>query len=122
MTQASKGFDAGFAAWRKIIKYLTPAYLIKFGGDDGTKLKVHFLHRGLLGIAKSVEPGLSEEGLADFLDYICPCGKKHKPEAVRKSEERLTKFAWNLVLNRRRMNVPQEEEPLSHFLFGLSAR
>jgi hypothetical protein len=91
VTQASEGFGPGRAAWRKIMKCLTPAYLIKFGGDDGPKPKVHFLHRQLLGIAKSVEPGLSKEGLADFLDDICPCGKKHKPEAVRKSEERLTK-------------------------------
>ena len=73
------------------MKCLTPAYLIKFGGDDGPKPKVHFLHRELLGIAKSVEPGLSKEGLAEFLDFICPCGKKHKPEAIRKLGERLTK-------------------------------
>jgi hypothetical protein len=91
VTQASKGFGAGLAVWRKIMKCLTPAYLIKFGGDDGPKPKVHFLHRELLGIAKSVEPGLREEGLAEFLDDICPCGKKHKPESIRKFGERLIK-------------------------------
>lgn len=73
------------------MKCLTPAYRIKFGGDDGPKPKVHFLHRELLGIAKSVEPGLNKEGLADFLDYICPCGQKHNAEAIRKLGKRVAK-------------------------------
>jgi len=90
--QASKGFGRRFGAWRKIVKCLTPAYPIKFGVNDlMPKTRVHLLHRKLLEIAKSLEPDLSKEGLVEFLDDICPCGKKHEAEAIWKLGRRIKK-------------------------------
>jgi hypothetical protein len=90
---ASKGYGAGFASWKKIMNCVTTAYLIGFGGDDFIpKPKVNFLHRELLEIASSL--GLNEltaEGLAEFYNDFCPCGKDHNGEAIRKLSKRLTK-------------------------------
>jgi len=93
LRQASEGYGAGLAAWRQIVKCLIPAYLLVFAGTDYIpKPKIHFLHRELLDIAKSLEEldDLTKEGLAEFLDDICPCGKKHNAEAIRKLRKRLT--------------------------------
>lgn len=93
LKQASEGFSRGFAAWRKIANSLTAAYRIDFGGTDFIpKPRVHFLHRELLDIAKMLElDQLTSKGLVEFLDDVCPCGKKHTSEALRKLGKRLAK-------------------------------
>ena len=100
LKQASEGYGRGYAAWKQIVNCLRVAYLIEFGGDDFIpKPKVHFLHRELLGIAESLElDHLIKEGLVEFFDDICPCGKKHNAEAIRKLGKRLTKSrgTWKL--------------------------
>lgn len=56
------------------------------------KPKVNFLHRELLAIAESLKLNeLTTEGLAEFLDDLCPCGKTHNGEAIRKLTKRVSK-------------------------------
>jgi hypothetical protein len=48
----------------------------------------HVLHRGLLGIAEHLiidDP----DGIVEFLDDVCPCGKKHSIEALKKLQDRV---------------------------------
>jgi len=64
--------------------------IIYYGLDSAPRPRVHFLHRELLDIVESEHlRDLSLEGIVEFLDDICPCGKKHKPDAVRKLRKRL---------------------------------
>lgn len=93
LQQAADGFGAGFVAWQKIVDCLPAAYLLSFGGEEMLpKPKVHLLHRELLEIARSLEiDDLVKEGLAEFFDDLCPCGKKHTAEAIRKLGKRVTK-------------------------------
>jgi hypothetical protein len=93
LRQASEGYGSGLAAWKRIVACLVPGYLLAFEGTDGIpKPRVHFLHRSLLEIAKSLELNhLTKEGMGEFLDDVCPCGKKHNAEAIRKLRKRVTK-------------------------------
>jgi hypothetical protein len=76
---------AGFT-FRKILNAVRAAYSIeRYGPDAAPKPKVHFLHRRLLEIAESLDLNdLTHEGIVEFLDDLCPCGKIHKQDAVRK--------------------------------------
>jgi hypothetical protein len=78
------------SAWRKIRYAIDVAYRIHMAGDDSIPSpRVHFLHRSLLEIAYA--QGITEqtyEGILEFLDDLCPCGKKHKPDAIRKLKGR----------------------------------
>jgi hypothetical protein len=82
------GFS-GSRAWRKIWRAIDAAYFVRFGDEHAPKPRVHFLHRRLLELANS-EPltGLTLVGLLGFLDDLCPCGEKHKPDAIRKLHDR----------------------------------
>jgi hypothetical protein len=93
LERAADGFGAGFAAWRKIVNCLPATYLLAMGGEwNLPKPKVHFLHRELLDIAASLGiDDLVKEGLAEFFDDLCPCGKKHNAETIRKLAKRVTK-------------------------------
>ena len=93
LEQAADGFGAGFVAWKRIVSCLPAAYLVQFGVEEMLpKPKVHLLHRELLRIAGSLElEDLITEGLAEFFDDLCPCGKKHNAEAIRKLGKRVTK-------------------------------
>ena len=65
-----------------------PAYMAAFYGMDLPRPKVKLLHRGLLEIAKQLiidEP----DGIVEFLDDVCPCGKKHSIEALKKLRDRV---------------------------------
>jgi hypothetical protein len=54
--------------------------------------RVHFLPRELLDIVKLLKLNdLTSEGLVDFFDDLCPCGKKHHAEAIRKLGKRIAK-------------------------------
>jgi hypothetical protein len=86
------GSYRNFRAWKKILRAVDAAYLVPLGTELAPKPRVHFLHRELLRIADS-EPlaGLTVPGLVGFLDDLCPCGKKHKLDAVRKLQGRFAK-------------------------------
>lgn len=90
LKQAAAGYDDGASAWRKIKRALDVAYVIHYYGlDFAPKPRVHFLHRELLDIVESEHlRDLRLDGIVEFLDDICPCGKKHQPDAVRKLRER----------------------------------
>lgn len=80
------------AAWRKILRAVSAAYLVdRLSPELAPKPQIHFLHRELLDIANLT--GLSEithQGIVEFLDDLCPCGKRHQPEAIRKLRKRWT--------------------------------
>lgn len=93
LSHAAHGFRGSQKWWRKILRAVETAYFIEyFGAEFAPMPKVHFLHRNLLKLLES-EPlrGLTREGILEFLDDMCPCGKKHTLEAIRKLEERRTK-------------------------------
>jgi hypothetical protein len=79
------------AAFHKILNAIDRAYLIEhFGLDAAPKPRNHFLHRNLLEIADLL--GVSDmkhEGILEFLDDLCPCGKMHRPDAIRKLRKRV---------------------------------
>jgi hypothetical protein len=77
-------------AWRKILHAVEAAYFINHYGEQAApKPRVHFLHRELLEIADAVDlKELTHQGIVEFLDDLCPCGKRHKAEAIRKLRKR----------------------------------
>ena len=89
---AGSGGRRGTSAWRKIWLAANDAYLIRFYGIEFIpRPRVQFLHRRLLEIAEQIElSDLHHPGIAEFLDDLCPCGERHKPEAVRKLRKRRT--------------------------------
>ena len=88
LKQASQGNRSKF---RKILRAAGKAYIMhQVGEHAGPPPKVHFLHRGLLEIAKLAGLAyLKDEGILEFLDDLCPCGKSHRPDAIRKLRKRL---------------------------------
>lgn len=51
--------------------------------------KVQFLHRQLLDIATLLRlDALTNKGLEEFFEDVCPCGKKHNAETIRKLRKR----------------------------------
>jgi hypothetical protein len=90
LIQAWAESGEGDRAFRKILRAIQTAYIMKFHGvEHAPKPRIHFLHRQLLEITDS-DPlrGLTLEGIVEFLDDICPCGGKHQPDAVRKLSRR----------------------------------
>lgn len=90
LRRAATGEDEGYAALRKIVRALDVAYVFRFHGFEFAPMpRVHFLHRKLLEIADA-EPlrDLTLEGIVEFFDDVCPCGKKHKADAIRKLRNR----------------------------------
>lgn len=90
---AQMGFDNTKKSWKifqTIIRAMEAAYLSKFLGFEVlSKPKVNILHKGLEQIARTA--GLHDqtnEGFAEFLDDLCPCGLKRHIGAVRKLSER----------------------------------
>jgi len=88
LKRAARDDDTTF---RKILNAIERAYLIdRFGLDAAPQPRIHFLHRNLLEIAGLLDLGdLKHEGILEFLDDLCPCGKKHRPDATRKLRKRL---------------------------------
>jgi hypothetical protein len=80
---------------RKITRALDLAYLIIYQGiEQAPKPRVHFLHRSLLDIADSAHlRDLTPEGIVEFFDDVCPCGVKHRQDAIRKLRKRRTGIA-----------------------------
>ena len=77
-------------AFQGIIRAIEMAYVAHYFGEELLpKPKVSILHRGLARIAKaSGLEGQTEEGFAEFLDDLCPCGLRSHREAVRKLRSR----------------------------------
>jgi hypothetical protein len=73
-------------AFQGIIRAMELAYLARFFGEEALpKPKISILHRGLDQVAKAAGLGeQSEEGFAEFLDDLCPCGLIQHRDAVRK--------------------------------------
>ena len=92
---AAVGYDEGYAAWRKIWRALDVAYMtLHYSIDSAPMPRVHFLHRRLFEIADSKHlRGQSLEGIVEFFDDTCPCGKTHNPDALRKLKKRISKSA-----------------------------
>lgn len=90
LKRARSGGKSATQAFRKILNAVEAAYYIEHGGDDSApKPRVNFLHRNLLEIADLLLLSeLTHEGLVEFLDDLCPCGKRHKPDAIRKLRQR----------------------------------
>ncbi len=77
------GQGAGKAV-HKLLKVAREAYYVRMGCEYPAP-RVHFLHRQLLELAEFIEiDDLTNKGLEEFFDDTCPCGKKHKAEAIRK--------------------------------------
>jgi hypothetical protein len=96
---AARGQGEGYAAWRKIRRALDVAYVILYYGVDfAPKPKVHFLHRKLLEIAESEHlRGLNLEGIVEFFDDVCPCGKNHQADALRKLRKRIANLQRTIL-------------------------
>jgi hypothetical protein len=90
LIEARGGFDKGYRAMRKIVRALSVAYVTAYHGlEHAPRPRVHFLHRGLLGIVDSPHlRDLTPEGIVEFFDDVCPCGTKHLPDAIRKLRKR----------------------------------
>ncbi len=87
---AAPGDKESYIVWRKILNAVNAAYLIHAFGDEFIpRPEVHYLHRNLLEIADlSGMNELTHSGIAGFLDDLCPCGKEHKAETIRKLRKR----------------------------------
>jgi hypothetical protein len=90
LRQAATGFGEGLSAWRKILRAAEGAYAIEYYGVEfAPKPRVHFLHRNLLVLAATEHlRGLSDRGIAELFDDICPCGRSHKPNTIGKLRKR----------------------------------
>jgi hypothetical protein len=85
-----KNPDKSWKIFQGIIRAMEAAYLVEYWGLGFIrKPKVNILHKGLNEIAKAAGIGdQTEEGFAEFLDDLCPCGLKKHREAVRKLSSR----------------------------------
>jgi hypothetical protein len=92
LKQASLGTTHAYRVWRKIWRAMDAAYQVNYFGVELAPVpRVHFLHRNLLEIARLVGlADLTHNGVVEFLDDVCPCGRSHKSEAVRKLRNRWT--------------------------------
>jgi hypothetical protein len=90
LKQAAAEHGEGTSAWRKILRAVDGAYAVSYYGlEHAPKPRVHFLHRNLLAIVDSEHlRGLTLDGIVEFFDDVCPCGKKHQPDALRKLRKR----------------------------------
>jgi hypothetical protein len=80
-------WEESWKAFQGIMHAMKLAYL--FEADELPRPKVNILHRRLDQIAKAAGlGGLTEEGFAEFLDNLCPCGLRRHKEAVRKLSSR----------------------------------
>lgn len=90
LKKAAKLSDGGFRTFHKLLRAFEAAYLVCYSGDHATpKPKVNFLHRRLLEITElEILQGLTLSGLVGFFNDMCPCGKKHRVDAIRKLKSR----------------------------------
>ncbi len=91
LADARKGGENGFKAVRSIFRAAEQAYVaLFFGLELLPKPKVNILHRGIIKIGNALGlKDLSHPAMAEFLDYLCPCGRGHNWDAVRKLRKRV---------------------------------
>jgi hypothetical protein len=91
--KASAGGRQGRVVWRKIVRSIDRAYEIGVHRVEIVPMpRVQFLHRELLDIVSLLKLNdITSEGLVEFFADLCPCGKKHRAEAIRKLRKRIAK-------------------------------
>jgi hypothetical protein len=96
LKQAAAATQESASAWRKILHAIDDAYAIdSFGHEAAPVPRLHFLHRHLLLLAESEilgGGGWRQNALQNFFDHMCPCGKTHKSDALRKLSKRLARL------------------------------
>jgi hypothetical protein len=87
LKRAARGDHSTF---RKIVRAIEKVYVIdRAGVEAAPPPRINFLHKNLLEIAKlSGLNDLTDEGILEFLEDLCPCGKVHRPDALRKFRKR----------------------------------
>jgi hypothetical protein len=82
--------EKSWKVFQGIIRAMEAAYLVNyFSLEFLPRPKVSLLHRGLDQIAKAAGlEGQTQQGFAEFLNDICPCGLRDHKEAVRKLSTR----------------------------------
>ncbi len=77
-------------ALHKLLKAAEFSFLFGVYGDSFMPVpKVQFLHRQLLDTATLLRlDALTNKGLEEFFEDVCPCGKKHNAETIRKLRKR----------------------------------
>jgi hypothetical protein len=82
--------ESAFVSFGKLLNAIEKAYEIdKFGIERFPKPRIHLLHRRLLELANQIGiSDLTHSGILEFLNDLCPCGKKHTFESIRKLRER----------------------------------
>jgi hypothetical protein len=92
---AASGDRSAGRAFRKILNAIKVAYFMdRYGPDAAPIPRVHFLHRNLLEIADLLKlADLTHEGIVEFLDDLCPCRKRHTPDAIRKLRKRAVRHS-----------------------------
>lgn len=96
LKQAAAATQESASAWRKILRAIDRAYAIDcFGYEVAPGPRLHFLHRHLLRLAELdilFGGGWRQTPLRDFFNHMCPCGKAHKSDALRKLSKRLARL------------------------------
>jgi hypothetical protein len=87
---AASADKAAHFVFHKILKLVEPTYVRgHFGDGVQPKPRVQFLHRNLLEIAGLLNLSiLVHKGIVEFMDDLCPCGKAHRVDAIRKLRKR----------------------------------
>jgi hypothetical protein len=95
LKKAAAATKESASVWRKILRAIDDAYPIdRLGHEVAPVPRLHFLHRRLLRLAESEMlggRGWRQNALQDFFNHMCPCGKAHKSDALRKLSGRLTR-------------------------------
>jgi hypothetical protein len=85
---AGSGERGSGKAIHRLLKAAEETYFVQKGSDVPAP-RIHFLHRQLLEVAQLVGIDvLTNKGLEEFFEDLCPCGKKHNAEAIRKLKDR----------------------------------
>ena len=86
---AASWHEQAYPTFRKLLRAVAVSYEIhSYGSGAIPKPRTHFLHKNLLEIADKVLAGLKLEGILEFLDDTCPCGRLHQADAIRKFRKR----------------------------------
>ena len=87
---AASGDRSAGRMFRQVLNAIKVAYFINRYGPDAAPIpRVHFLHRNLLEITDLLNlSDLTHGGTVEFLDDLCPCHKRHTPDAIRKLRKR----------------------------------
>jgi hypothetical protein len=90
---ALKAADSGRTGFgkpfHKLMKAAEMAFYVRMGGDMPAP-RNNFLHRRLFELARVLDLDEHQNAaLGQFLADLCPCGKTHNAEAIRKLKKRI---------------------------------